>query len=60
MDWGEWGRLVLEVFDDLPALLGVVTFFVAAGALAAWAAWSRRAAARRTAAHPAPTRRAES
>lgn len=58
MDWGKWGPRVLDAFDDAPALLGIVLFFAAIGALIAWTAWSRRAAAARRAAPP--TRQAES
>jgi hypothetical protein len=51
MDWGEWGRTVLDVLDGAPAMWGVVVFLVAVGVgtLAASAARSRRTAPRRIA-----------
>ncbi len=56
MDLGTWGEAVAGAFEDAPALVGLVAFFGAVGALAAWEAWSRRAAAK-TSAEKARARR---
>ena len=47
MNWEDWGEIVGDAFDKVPALIGILIFFAAIGLLAAWSARQRRAQARR-------------